>query len=118
MNASTFVKQCWFANDATGASSLGELKKWWGVINESGPSLGYFPNARKCWLIVKPKKEEAARDLFGQTSINIPTQGQKHLGALLGLRSYLEEYASEKVDDWVGHVVKPAEFAATQPRGI
>ena len=54
---STFVKQCWFANDATGAGSLGELKKWWGVLNESGPSLGYFPNAKKCWLIVKPKKE-------------------------------------------------------------
>ena len=112
------MKQCWFADDATGASSLGELKKWWGVLNESGPSLGYFPNAKKCWLIVKPKKEEAARDLFGQTSINIPTQGQKHLGAVLGLRSYLEEYVSEKADDWVGHVVKPAEFAATQPRGI
>ena len=97
LNASTFVKQCWFADDATGAGSLGELKKWWGVLNESGPSLGYFPN------FVKPEKEEAARDLFGQTSINISTQGQKHLGAVLGSRSYLEEYVSEKADDWVGH---------------
>ena len=43
LNASTFVKQCWFADDATGAGSLGELKKWWGVLNKSGPSLGYFP---------------------------------------------------------------------------
>ena len=30
--ASTFVKQCWLADDATGAGSLGELK-WWGVLN-------------------------------------------------------------------------------------
>ena len=60
----------------------GKLKKWCGVLNESGPSLGYFPNAKKCWLIVKPEKEEAVRDLFGQTSINISTQGQKHLGAV------------------------------------
>ena len=116
LNASTLVKQCWFADDATGAGSLGELKKWWGVLNESGPSLGYFPNAKKCWLIVKPEKEEAARDLFDQTSINISTRGQKHLGAVLGSRSYLEEYVSEKVDDWVGQVVKLAEFAATQPQ--
>ena len=43
LNASTFVKQCWFADDATGAGSFGELKKWWGVLNKSGPSLGYFP---------------------------------------------------------------------------
>ena len=67
---------------------------------------------------MKPEKDEAARDLFGQTSINIPTEGQEHLGAVLGLKSYLEEYVSEKADDWVGHVVKLAEFAATQPRGI
>ena len=45
--------------------------------------------------------------------VNISTRGQKHLGAVLGSRSYLEEYVSEKVDDWVGHVVKLAEFAVT-----
>ena len=73
LNASMLVKRCWLVDDATGACSLGELKKWLGVLNESGPSLGYFPNAKKCWLIVKPEKKEAARDLFDQTSINIST---------------------------------------------
>ena len=63
---------------------------------------------------MKPEKEEAVRDLFGQTSINFSTQGQKHLGAVLGSRSNLGEYVSEKVDDCVGQVVKLAEFAATQ----
>ena len=48
--------------------------------------------------------------------ITIFTQGQKHLGVVLDLRSYLEEYVSEKVDDWVGQVVKLAEFAAAQPQ--
>ena len=65
---------------------------------------------------MKPEKEEAARDLFDQTSISISTRGQKHLGAVLSSRSYLEEYVSEKVDDWVGQVVKLAEFAATHPQ--
>ena len=74
--------------------------------------MGYFPNAKKCQLIVKPEKEEAARDLFGKISINISTQGQKHLGAVYSA----EEYVSEKVDDWVGQVVKLAEFAAIQPQ--
>ena len=50
---------------------------------------------------MKPEKKEAARDLFDQTSINISTQGKKHLGAVLGSRSYLKEYVIEKVDDWV-----------------
>ena len=57
---------------------------------------------------MKPEKEEAARDLFGQTSINISTPGQKHLGAVLGV--------SEKVDDCVCQVVKLEDFAATQPQ--
>ena len=38
------------------------------------------------------------------------------LGAVLSSRSYLEEYVSKKVDDWVGQVVKLAEFAAIQPQ--
>ena len=91
LNASTeFVRQCWFADDATGAGSLGELKKWCGVLSESGLTLGYFLNEKKCWLIVKLETEEAARDLFGQRSINSSTLGQKHLGAVLGSRSYIK----------------------------
>ena len=67
-----------------------------GSTKRIGTELGIFPNAKKCWLIVKQEKEEAARDLFGQTSIDIPTQGPKHLGAVLGSRSYPEEYVNEK----------------------
>ena len=87
-----------------------------GCTKRIGREFGIFPNAKKCWVVVKLEKEEAAKDLFGQVSINISTQGQKHLGAALGSRSYFEEYVSEKVDDWVGQVVKLAEFAATQPQ--
>ena len=63
---------------------------------------------------MKPEQDEAVRNFFGQTSINISTLGQKHLGAVLGSRSYLGEYVSEKMDDSVGQVVKLAEFAVTQ----
>ena len=62
-----------------------------GCTKQIGTELGIFPNAKQRWLIVKPEKEEAARDRFGQTSINISTMGQKQLGAVLGSRSYLEE---------------------------
>ena len=76
------AKQCWYADDATGFGSL----------EERGSGLGYFPNAKKCWLIVKPCREEEARELFAGMAINVTTEGQKHLGAALGSRSYLEEY--------------------------
>ena len=41
----------------------------------SGPPLGYFPNPPKCWLIVKPEKQQAAKGIFSETAINITTGG-------------------------------------------
>ena len=81
-----------------------------------GPDLGYFPNAMKFWLITKPGKEVAARILFDGTAINVSTWGHRHLGAALGSREYLEEYVSQKVEDWVAQVVQLAEFAKSQPQ--
>jgi len=99
-----------------GSGSVEELKKWWDEVVETGPSLGYYSNAKKCWLITKPEREEAARSIFDETATNISTQGQKHLGAALGARRYLEEYVNGKVEDWDDQVTKLAEFATSQPQ--
>ena len=45
------------------------------------------------------KSENKAREVFGDTAINISTQGQKHLGVVLGSRTHLEGYVKEKVED-------------------
>ena len=58
------AKQCWFADDVTGSGSLQGVRKWLDELSESGPALGYFPNAKKCWLIIKPKREKTAREVF------------------------------------------------------
>ena len=92
------------------------MRKWWDELLESGPALGYFPNAKKCWLIVKPEQEQAAREMFRDTAINITVEGHKHLGAALGSRSFLEEYVGEKVDEWVTEVTELAELAISQPQ--
>ena len=57
---------------------------------------------------------EGARVIFEGTAIYISTQDQRHLGAALGSREYLEEYVGCKVEDWVSQVVKLAEFAMSQ----
>lgn len=116
LQLSSSTKQCWFADDATGSGSLDDVKKWWDDLSKSGPALGYFPNAKKCWLITKPERENAARKVFGDTAINITSEGHKHLGAVLGSRSFLEEYVEEKVEDWVRQISKLAEFAISQPQ--
>ena len=80
------------------------------------PDLGYYPNAGKCWLVTEPDKEETVRSIFEETEINITTEGQKHLAAALGSRSYLEQYVNGKVEEWVGQATKLVEFALTQPQ--
>ena len=69
-----------------------KIENWWDELREAGPPLGYYPNSKKCWLVVKPKKEGRAKEMFAGTGINITTEGRKHLGAALGSRSYLEQY--------------------------
>ena len=71
LHVSSAGKQCWFADDATGSGSLKDVKKWWDELSESGPPLGYFPNAKKCWLIIKPERKQAAREVFEDTAINV-----------------------------------------------
>ena len=59
-------------------------------------------------LKTKLGKEDAAREVFRDTAINISTQGQKHLGTVLGSRTYLEGYVNGKVEGWVEEAVKLA----------
>ena len=110
------AKQCWYADDATGTGALRDIRKWWDELLAAGPALGYYPNAKKCWLVVKPEKLKEANDVFAGTGINITTEGRKHLGAALGQRSYLKEYVGSKVKEWISEVTLLAEFATSQPQ--
>ena len=116
LQTSSCAKQCWFAGNATGSDTLENMMRWWDKPSSSGPVLGYLPNAKKCWLITKPEKEEEAKAVFGATAINITTEGYKHLGTALGSSSYFEEHVGENVEDWVSQVIKLAEISVSQPQ--
>ena len=116
LQAMSDAKQCWFADDASGAGSISEIKQWWDGLNTLGPDIGYFPNAKKCWIIAKPEKEALVREAFKDTVINVTVEGQKHLGAVIGSRDYLQDYVNEKVTSWVNEVAQLAEFARAQPQ--
>ena len=116
LHITSSTKQCWFADDASGAGTAIQLKKWWDTLIEDGPEYGYHPKDDKCWLITKPEKEEIIREIFKETEINITTEGKRHLGAVVGSRSYLNEYVNEKVEEWVKEIINLADFATTQPQ--
>ena len=116
LHISTFCKQAWFADDSAAAGKLKDLRKWWDVLNENGPSMGYLPNPGKTWLILKNEEAiEKAREIFQSQGINITTYGKKHLGACLGSASFKEEYVSKKVYKWVEELKTLSKFAETDP---
>ena len=41
-----YIKQCWFADDATGARPLEEVKGYWDELRGASPPLGYYPNSK------------------------------------------------------------------------
>ena len=116
LHITSSTKQYWFADDASGAGTAIQLKKWWDTLIEDGPEYGYHPKDDKCWLITKPEKEEIIREIFKETEINITTEGKRHLGAVVGSRSYLNEYVNEKVEEWVKEIINLDDFATTQPQ--
>ena len=48
------LTQVWFADDATAGGALHGLCDWWSGLQNLGSHYGYYPNAAKTWLIVKP----------------------------------------------------------------
>ena len=81
-----------------------------------GPGHEYLPNARKTVLIVKKQFLEEAKARFGNTGVIITTEGQRHLGAVVGSQCFREQYVKELVEGWVKEVETLAEYAASEPQ--
>ena len=59
------VSQVWYADDATGAGKLHNLRTWWDDIKREGVKYGYYVKPTKSWLILKnPEKYEECVELF------------------------------------------------------
>ena len=60
--------------------------------------------------MIKPEREQAAREMFRDNAINLTIEDHKHLCAALGSRSFLEEYVGEKVAE----LLEPLERAINE----
>ena len=54
------TKMTAYADDFSAGGSIINLKHWWDTLCKLGPKFGYFPEASKCWLIIKPDAAEKA----------------------------------------------------------
>ena len=60
-------------------------------------------------------KEACAIKVFDGIGIQITTEGKSHLGAATCSRSFVEEYVSNKVEEWSEEIKHLAKFAVSQP---
>ena len=47
-----FAVQVWYADDASCAGSVADVKAWWDEMVVTGGCFGYNVNPRKTWLIL------------------------------------------------------------------
>lgn len=109
------VTQSWFADDDATAGKVLQLRQYWDDIESEGPKFGYFPNASKTVLLVKPEHLTRAQEAFANCGIAIRTDGCKYLGGAVGSAQYCQQVVKEHVDDWSVELSRCAEFATTQP---
>ena len=82
------------------------LHVWWNQLSQLEPFYGYYPNAKKMWLVVKPQDLELACQVFADISINITAEGRPYLGAAIGTPSFIADYVSKKVNVWIEELAR------------
>lgn len=109
--------QAWFADDSSASGTLKSILVWWKELLKLGPSYGYYPNEKKCVLIVKNEElREQAEELFSGYNLEITTMGKRHLGAIIGSQEYKTEYVEGKVKEWVQDLKQLAAIAEAEPQ--
>ena len=115
-HADNTTKTAAYADDITAAGKIIQLKHWWDTLCELGPKFGYYPEARKSWLtIIKEHTREHANVTFKDTNIQISSEGQRHLGAVIGSIKYKHDYIQEKIDLWIRELRVLCKIASTEP---
>ena len=80
------------------------------MLESDGPPYGYFVNSVKSWLVVKLEHLASAQAIFSGMGVQISADGRRHLGAAVGSVTFVTEFVSRRVAEWVGEVTRLAEI--------
>ena len=109
------VRNSAFADDLAGGGTIDQLKRWWDLVIEAGVAIGYTAKPSKSWLIVKEQYSQYAAEVFAGTGIQITTEGQRHLGAVIGSPTFKDKYVTEKIDGWIDELKVLEKIAKVEP---
>ena len=96
-----YTKTAVYADDLIVAGPIDQIRIWWNTLCRLGPKFGYFPEGSKSWIIVRENAKERAQTIFDNTKIKITTDGQGHLGAVIGTANFKQNYMKEKINQWI-----------------
>ena len=115
-NLDKHIQQVWYADDGSAGGSLPNLLDWWNQLSCLGPKFGFFPNARKSVLLVKPDLLADAQQLFSDHNLNIVSDGAKVLGSPIGTPDFINRWINNKVQSWVDEIHCLASISHSQPQ--
>ena len=107
--------QNWYADDASAAGELTNLRLWFSLLMERGPAYGYYPEPSKSCLVVGKTLKCYAEKLFVDSGIKVVTD--RHLlGGFIGSKLGKDDYVRTKVQKWKDDVESLSMIAVSQPQ--
>ena len=105
--------QMWYADNASACGRLVHIRQWFNLLLQRGPSFGYYPNPRKCSLVVDSESRSSAEQIFGPLGVRIVCD-QRFLGGFLGNTEARNSYVLERVHQWVLDIKNLSQVAIFQ----
>ena len=68
--------------------------------------------------MVKEKEVQKAQSAFKDTNAKIATEGQRHLGAVIGSETFKQKYVQEKIDEWIKELRVLCKIAWCEPQAV
>ena len=86
------------------------------LVSRFGPSLGYFPEPEKSYVVVPEADEAAAKTAMADDGLTMRyTRGHRYVGGFVGSAASEEAWIKPQVDTWVSAVHALAKAAVRHP---
>ena len=110
------VLQPWYADDFALQGPASRVAKLFHILCRHGPSVGYFPEPEKCWVICPLSSEANARRVFQDASLPVSyCRGRRYVGGFVGSRATRDEWLSPMIQRWVTGIERLADVATRFP---
>ena len=108
-------RDVWYADDASACAPLDDLMSWFTKLLSVGPSYGYYPEPKKCVLVVSRDRLVDARELFINYGVTVTTS-HRLLGGVIGDQPGSVAFIEGRVSEWLAVIEKLVLIAETQPQ--